>query len=97
MASKKVNYIELELEWLEARAEELKRYCDSNPISHLRDRVLDRKVTATIEQQITSIRNTLQDYIKIIEAISKLREREETKKISSRGNQELTPFETGEI
>lgn len=99
--AKKVNYIDLELEWLEAKVEELKAYC-AKPISEIEDRirytegrggVQTSTIVATIEQQITSQRQTMQDYIKMIEAISKLRETEAAKKTSVRGDQELTPFE----
>jgi len=106
MASKKVNYIELELNWLEGKAEELRAYCDAKPIAALDDRFAYKETRnggtipmciQTIEAQIKSIRETLQDYIKIIEAIDKLREKEETKKISTRGDQELSPLETGDV
>jgi len=106
MATKKVNYIEMELEWLETKAEELRSYCDSNPLTGLVDRMAYKEtrnggtipmIVSTIEQQIKSIRDTLQDYIKIIEAIEKLREKEETKKIATRGDQELSPLETGDV
>lgn len=92
-AKNKNNYIELELSWLEAKAMELKTYCDAKPIDKLVDRVVGKKVTATTEQQIKSIRDTLKDYIQIIEAIDKLREKDEIKKSSPRGNQELSPLE----
>lgn len=93
MATKKVLYIEMELDWLEGKAEELRAYCDQTPIAQITDRRVQGKVAATIEQQIKSIRDTLQDYIKIIEAIGKLREKEESKKIATRGDQELSPLE----
>lgn len=106
MATKRLNYIDMELEWLEGKAEELRAYCDANPLSALVDRMAYRETRGggsipmciqTIEAQIKSIRDTLQDYIKIVEAISKLREREEVKKIATRGDQELTPLETKDI
>lgn len=106
MPVKKVNYIEMELEWLEMKAEELRSYCDSNPISALVDRMAYKEtrgggvmpmIISTKEAQIKSIRETLQDYIKIIEAIEKLREKEATKKMITRGDQELSPMESGEI
>lgn len=106
MATKKVNYIEMELDWLEGKAEELRSYCDSTPISSLEDRFAYREtrgggaipiVIQTKEQQIKSIRETLQDYIKIIEAIEKLREKEEIKKTAIRGDQELSPLESGDV
>lgn len=106
MAAKKTNYIEMELDWLEGKAEELRSYCDSNPLTGLQDRFAYRETRGggsvpmciqTVEAQIKSIRDTLQDYIKIIEAIDKLREKEEVKRISTRGDQELSPLETGEV
>ncbi len=97
MATKKTNYIEMELDWLEAKAEELRQYCDQTPIVSITDRRVSGRIAATIEQQIKSIRDTLQDYIKIIEAIEKLREKEETKKTAIRGDQELSPLESGDV
>jgi hypothetical protein len=106
-ASKKGNnYIEMELEWLEGKAEELRAYCDANPITHLEARMAYREVRGggmvpmiveTIGQQIKTIRDTLQDYIKIIEAIDRLREKEASKKMITRGDQELSPLESGAI
>ena len=104
--SKKNTYADMELEWLEMQAEQLRSYVDSNPIPKLIDRVQYKEtknggaipmVVATIEQQITSIRNTLKDYALIVETISKLREKEEQKKLLTRGDADLNPFEQGEI
>ena len=39
MAKKENSYIELELEWLERRAEDLKAYVEKNPIEGLKDRI----------------------------------------------------------
>lgn len=98
MATKKQNsYIEMELKWLEKKAEELREYCDSRPIGKLKDRKDGNRVVSKIEDQVKSIRETLQDYVKIVEAIDRLREREDTKKTNVRGDQELSPLEKGEI
>ena|SRR5260221_5046303 len=97
MATKKINYIEMELVWLEGKAEELRQYCDQTPVAKIVDRKIQGRMAATIEQQVKSIRDSLQDYIKIIEAIEKLREKEEIKKTAIRGDQELSPLESGEI
>lgn len=98
MPVKKLNsYIDMELSWLEGKAEELRAYCDKENLAAIGDRFIDGKLTANVEAQIKSIRETLQDYIKIIEAIEKLREKEATKKMLVRGDQELSPFEEGEI
>ena len=103
--AKKNNYAELELDWIEAKLLELKKYVDANPIDKLTDRVAYKVVKgggtmpiviADIEKQIKSIRDTLADYLKFTEAVSKLRETEETKKKSqARGDQELSPLEQG--
>jgi len=98
MATKKVNtYIEAELDWLTQRAEELKSYCDANPPHKIKDRMVGGKVISKIEEQIKCTRETYQDYLKIIEAIDKLREKENAKGPSVRGDQELSPLEKGEI
>jgi hypothetical protein len=104
--SKKNNYIDMELEWLEMKAEQLRAYVDSNPLSSLTDRIQYREtrnggaipvVVATIEQQHKNIRDTLKDYALIVDAISKLREKEEQKKLLTRGDAELSPIEQGDI
>lgn len=97
MATKKNNsYIEMELEWLEKKAEEIRQYCNQ-PIHKITDRKDGDKVISKKEEQIKSIRETLKDYILIVEAIDRLREKETTKKIATRGDQELTPIESGEV
>lgn len=98
MATKKTNnsYIGMELEWLEKKAAEIREYCNQ-PIHKIADRKDGAKVIAKKEDIITSIRNTLKDYILIIEAIDRLREKEEAKGPSVRGDQELSPLERGEI
>jgi len=94
---KKNSYIEEELTWLERKAEQIKQYVDHPPISGLTDRIeklitstgIVEKVTATIEAQIKSKRESLKDYALIIEAIDKLREREETKQKTAKGDAEI--------
>lgn len=99
MATKKTNnnYVGMELDWLEKKAKEIREYCDK-PIHKLKDRLgADGKVIAKIEDQVKSVRETLKDYILIVEALDRLREKEESKEPSVRGDQELSPFEKGEI
>lgn len=87
MSSKKNNYITEELDWLEAKAAEIKQFADANPYHQISDRIVSlmgatglvEKVSATIESQQKSIRDSLKDYALIIEAINKLREQEENK------------------
>lgn len=98
MATKKTsnNYIGMELEWLEKKAKEIREYCNQ-PIHKLTDRAVGDKVIAKKEDQVKSIRETLKDYILIVEAIDRLREKEESKGPQVRGDQELSPLEKGEI
>lgn len=97
MARKKNTYVDMDLEWLEAKAQELKDYCDDTPIVDLKDRIIGGKLMATIEKQIACIRETLKDYASLVEAISKLREIEDNKKSAVRGDQTLSPLETKQI
>lgn len=97
MATRKNTYIEMELDWLDLRAEELRLYCESNPITEITDRVVSGRVVQKKENIIKCIRETLHDYIKIVEAISNLREKEESKKQAIRGSGELTPLEERRI
>lgn len=98
MATKKANnYIEMELSWLDKKAQELKDYCDNNPINKLKDRVVSGRLMATIETQAKCVRDTLHDYAKIIEVIDKLRDKEASKSPQVRGDQDLSPMEKGEI
>ncbi len=98
MASKKHPYIEMELQWLKQKANEIKKYCDDRPLDQLKDRIGTKdRVVAKIEDQIKCIRETLKDYTLLLEAIAKLSEKEEVKKDSIRGGQTLTPFESGII
>lgn len=96
MAKKENSYIDLELEWLQNRAEDLKAYVDANPLVGLEDRLSYKTtsnggsipmVVSSIENQIKCIRDTLKDYAYLCEAIDKLREKEDAK-IKARGGQE---------
>lgn len=97
MATKKTSYIKMDLDWLEEQAMELKIYCDSLKPSRMTDRIINGKVIAKIEDQIECKRKTLQDCIKIFEAIDRLREERDAKKTMVRGDQKLSPLETGSI
>lgn len=104
--SKKNTYIDFELDWLQGKAQELKGYVDANPFDKMVDRVLWKEtknggampmVAATIESQVKSITQAMKDYAQIIEVVDKLREKEEAKQINVRGDQNLSPFESGDI
>ena len=106
MAKAKNNYISAELDWAEQQLRTWRAYVDANPIHELADRKAWKEtkgggqmpvVVATIEQQIKSIQDTMKNYLALLEVVNNLREKEEQKQISSRGDKGLSPFETGDI
>jgi hypothetical protein len=106
MAKKANTYIDFELDWLQTKAEQLKAYVDNNPFNELQDRIRLKETSrggaipvlaASIEAQIKSLTQALKDYAQIIEVIDKLREAEAKKQITSRGDQDISPLESGDI
>lgn len=93
--AKKQTYINTELEWAEKRLEEWKAYIDNNPINELEDRMAFKQtakgtisvVSATIESQVKSIRDTMKEYLQLLEVVDNLREKEEKKQ--ARGNSQV--------
>lgn len=97
-ASKNKLFIFEDLEWLEARLQELKEYIDANPLTNLEDRIHWKEtakggmiptVTASKETQRKDLTQALKDYAQLLEVINKLREIEE-KKIEARGGKEVS-------
>ena len=97
MAQKKLTYISAELDWAEEKLAEWRQYVDANAIAGLSDRVQLKQtanggaipmVIASIEQQIKSIRDTMKEYLALLEVVDKLREKEEAK-LEIRGSQEV--------
>lgn len=97
MAVKKNSYITDELEWAESKLAEWRQYVDANPIAGLVDRVQFKQtanggslpmVVASIESQVKSLRDTMKEYLALLEVVDKLREKEEQKAVA-RGSQEI--------
>lgn len=96
--SKKNNYISAELDFAELQLQGWREYIESNPVDKIEDRWGKKEmpkggfayvVTATKEQQIKCIQDTLTKYLSLLEVVDKLREKEEAK-IESRGKGEVT-------
>lgn len=88
MATKKQSYISAELEWAEQRLTEWRAYIDNNPINGLKDRIEWKPtakggtmpmVIASQESQIKSLRDTMKEYLALLEVVDRLREKEEQK------------------
>lgn len=92
-AKKQNNYISAELDFAEKSLEQWREYIEANPIDKIQDRWGQKEmpkgghtwvVTATAEQQIKCVQDTLTKYLQLVEVVNKLREQEEAK-IEARG------------
>lgn len=106
MATRKNNFIEIELSWAEEQLESWKAYVDKNPIHELVDRIewkptakggLMPMVIASIEAQGKFIQETMKNYLALLKEVDIMREKEEAKKAASRGDKDLTAMEEGLI
>jgi len=95
MAGKKNNYISADLDFAEEMLEKWKKYTLDNPY----DEVEDRKemqmtktggsfytVVQTREQIQTGLRNTLKEYLAMVEVVKRLREEKEAEQAAAKGN-----------
>ena len=97
MTAAKQTYISAELDWAEKRLNEWKEYIDNNPINNLEDRMAFKQtakgtismVSATVETQIKAIRDTMKEYLLLLETVDRLRKQDEKDKIEVRGGQDL--------
>jgi hypothetical protein len=97
MSTKKQAYVSAELDWAESKLAEWRGYIDNNPINSLKDRIEWKPtakggtmpmVIASIESQIKSLRDTMKEYLALLDVVDKLREKEELKS-EARGSQEI--------
>ena len=95
--TKRQSYVSTELDWSEEKLGEWREYVDKNPLNSLKDRVEWKPtakggaipmVIASIEQQIKSVRDTMKEYLALLDVVDKLREKEEAK-AEVRGSQEI--------
>jgi hypothetical protein len=96
MAKREV-YTSAELEWCEQKLLEWKEYIDNNPIHSLKDRIEWKPtakggtmpmVIASVEQQIKSLRDTMKEYLLMLQQVEAMREKE-AQKAQARGNAEI--------
>jgi hypothetical protein len=94
MAIKKQTYINAELEWAEQKLLEWKQYVDDNPFQNMKDRIewkptakggMIPMVIASIESQIKCVRDTMKEYLVLLEQVEKMRQAEESKKKDVKG------------
>lgn len=96
-AKKKELFIDVELDFAEKSLKQWRDYIEANPIHEIKDRWGQKEmpkggqtwvVTATAEQQIKCVQDTLTKYLQLVETVNKLREIEENK-IQARGKGEI--------
>ncbi len=89
MAKKANNYISAELDFAELQLKGWRSYVEKNPIEDIKDRWGQKEmpkgghtwvVTASAEQQIKCVQDTLTKYLQLLEVVNTLREKEEAKK-----------------
>lgn len=107
MATKKKNsYIEKPLDWLKKKIEEMQEYVDDRPVNELKDRMGSRLmkgggqmpyVIQTIEAQRSDLSKAIIEISQMLAAVKELETAEEKKSLATRGNEELTPMESGEL
>lgn len=104
--SKKSVYVEAELQWAESQLEQWKEYVEAHPLSTMKDRVGQKPtknggmipyVISSIEQQGTFVQKTMENYLKLLVEVNRMRTLEEEKKIKARGIDNLSPLEDGSI
>jgi len=95
MATKKINtYVGQELEWLEKKAQELRKYVDDRPFDTLRDRDFFKQtanggvvhmLASTVESQRADLTKALKEYAEVIKVINDMREQEDKKQQMRKG------------
>lgn len=105
-AAKKNTFVDIELSWAEDNLRSWKAYIDANPMEALTDRMdykdmknggTMRTVVATKEAQGKYIQETMKNYLALLKEVDAMREKEELKKTSTRGDLNLGPLENGDI
>ena len=98
MAVRKTTYIDVELDWAETQLASWKQYVDANPLHELKDRIewkptakggMLPMVIASIESQGKFVQETMKNYLALLKEVDVMREKQEAKKVETRGGQEL--------
>jgi uncharacterized membrane protein YjdF len=101
MATQKNKYAHVKLEWAKKQIETWMNYVDANPFDKMEDRTKFRptkgggmvlEVVATIEAQQKSVRETVKDYLALLEVVKKLeKEDEDNGPDTGRGGEIIPP------
>ena len=92
--AKKEIYIQEELDWAETKLLEWRTYVDTNPFDRMKDRIHMKQtktgtmpmVIASIEQQIKSVRDTMKEYLVLLDQVNKMRQADENKAKEIKGS-----------
>lgn len=98
MATKKDNYINADLAFAEEQLAQWRIYLENNPINEIKDRWGKKEmpkggqtwvVTASAEQQIKCVQDTMVRYLELLRKVDELREKEQAK-VETRGKAEMS-------
>ena len=98
MSVRKNTYIDVELDWAEQQLSSWKEYVDANPLHTLEDRIKWKEtkaggampmVIASIEAQGKFVQETMKNYLALLKEVDVMREKQEAKKVETRGGAEL--------
>jgi len=99
MAVRKNTYIDVELDWAEQQLSSWKEYVDANPLHTLKDRIEWKPtakggalpmVIASIEAQGKFVQETMKNYLALLKEVDVMREKQEAKKVETRGGAEIS-------
>jgi len=94
-------FINTELDWAESQLSTWRAYIDANPFHEMEDRIKLKETknggtipvpVATIEQQQKNIRDTIKDYLSLLEIVKKLRAENAEQEGEAFAGAEATPM-----
>ena len=100
----KNKFINVELDWAEEQLATWKEYVSKHPFGAMEDRVKWKEtksggmlpiVIASIESQQKNIRDTMKDYLSLLEIVDRLRLAEAKKAVETRGGIEIPDIMKG--
>lgn len=105
-STKEQLYTSLELDYLDSRLSNMKVQIDEildNPVDRrgpkevASGRIVENAIIIRGEDRLKIAMDLLERYLKMLPAIEQMREKEEAKQKLVRGDQNLSPFENGDI
>jgi len=93
-------FINVDLDWAELQLKSWRAYIDANPFDKMEDRITPKETknggvipvtSASIEAQQKNCRETIKDYLMLLEVVKRLRLEETEKETSTYGSTRVSP------